>query len=184
MPVVPDPTVFQQRLRGLPVMRCPAGETVLTAGSTDGRLLVLRSGAVEVLKDGVQIAKVTAPGSVFGELAALLDQSHTADVRTLEQSEFDVADAPTLLANDSIVTLYVAAILARRLDSANRAIIDLKRQLQSGESRRVIGKTVEKVAELLNAGADASLVYAGYPYDPFARPIDAPIPGTNPRVLQ
>ena len=32
-------------------------------------------------------------GLVFGEQAALLDQPHTADVRTLEQSEFYVADA-------------------------------------------------------------------------------------------
>ena len=148
-------------------MSCPAGETVLTAGSADGRLLVLRSGAVEVVKDGVRIAEVSTPGSVFGELAALLDRSHTADVRTLEPSEFEVADA-TLLAGDSIVTLHVAAILARRLDSANRAVIELKRQLQAGESRRVIGKTVEKVQELLSSGGEASLVYAGYPYDPFA----------------
>ncbi len=168
MPLVPDATVFQERLAGLPVLKCQGGETVLSAGSADGKLLVLRSGAVEVLKDGVQIAKVSAPGAVFGELAVLLGQSHTADVRTLESSEFDVADAPTLLANDSIVTLYVASMLARRLDGANRAIIDLKRQLQSGESRALIAKTVEKVEEFLNSGADASLVYAGYPYDPFA----------------
>jgi len=167
MPLVPDAVVFQESLRGLPVMSCPAGETVLTAGSADGRLLVLRSGAVEVVKDGVRIAEVSTPGSVFGELAALLDRSHTADVRTLEPSEFEVADA-TLLAGDSIVTLHVAAILARRLDSANRAVIELKRQLQAGESRRVIGKTVEKVQELLSSGGEASLVYAGYPYDPFA----------------
>ena len=168
MPLVPDAAAFKERLTGLPVMRYQAGETVLSAGSAGGRLLVLRSGVVEVIKDGVPIAEVSTPGAVFGELAVLLDQPHTADVRTLEQSEFDVAEASTLLANDSIVTLYVAAILARRLDGANRAIIDLKRQLQAGESRRVIGNTVEKVAKLLNAGADASLVYAGYPYDPFA----------------
>jgi CRP-like cAMP-binding protein len=148
-------------------MSCPAGETVLTAGSADGRLLVLKSGAVEVVKDGVRIAEVSSPGSVFGELAALLDRSHTADVRTLEPSKFDVADA-TLLAGNSIATLHVAAILARRLDSANRAVIELKRQLQAGESRRVIGETVEKVQELLSSGGEASLVYAGYPYDPFA----------------
>ena len=167
MPLVPNAAVFQQRLAGLPIMKYQAGETVLSAGSTDGRLLVLRSGEVEVLKDGVQIAKVSASGAVFGELAVLLDQSHTADVRTLEQSEFHVADAPTLLANDSIVTLYVAAILARRLNGANRAVLDLKRQLLAGESRRMIAKTVEKVEELLHSGADASLVYAGSPSDPF-----------------
>ena len=82
MPLVPDATVFQERLAGLPVLKCQGGETVLSAGSADGKLLVLRSGAVEVLKDGVQIAKVSAPGAVFGELAVLLGQSHTADVRT------------------------------------------------------------------------------------------------------
>jgi CRP/FNR family transcriptional regulator, cyclic AMP receptor protein len=145
-----------------------AGETVLTAGSTTGRLLVLRSGAVEVVKDGVQIAKVSAPGSVFGELAALLDQPHTADVRTLGQSEFHVADALTLLAGDPTVTLYVAAILAQRLDGANRALIEVKRQLRAGEPRSVIGRTVEKVEELLSYSGDASLIYAGYPYEPFA----------------
>jgi hypothetical protein len=40
-----------------------------------GGLLFLKSGAVEVIKDGVQIASVSAPGAVFGEL----DQPHTAE---------------------------------------------------------------------------------------------------------
>jgi CRP-like cAMP-binding protein len=44
-----------------------------------GGLLFLKSGAVEVIKDGVQIASVSAPGAVFGELAVLLDQPHTAE---------------------------------------------------------------------------------------------------------
>jgi CRP/FNR family cyclic AMP-dependent transcriptional regulator len=129
-----------------------AREVVLTAGSKTGRLLFLRSGAVEVIKDGVQIANVSAPGSVFGEQAVLLDQPHTADVRTMEQSEFYVADAPAILAGDPSVALYVAAILARRLDAANRSLIEVKRQLQAGEPHSVIGKAVEKVEELLSYG--------------------------------
>jgi CRP/FNR family transcriptional regulator, cyclic AMP receptor protein len=149
-------------------MTCRAGEDVLSAGSKSGKLLFLKSGAVEVMKDGVQIAQVSAAGAVFGELAALLDQPHTADVRALEPSEFLVADAPTLLAIDPGVALYVAAILAQRLDSANRALLDVKRQLQAGEPRSAIAKKVEKVEELLMFPMDASLVYAGYPYDPFA----------------
>jgi CRP-like cAMP-binding protein len=168
MPLFQDPAVFQKRLAGLPIMKCQSGEDLLTAGSKTGKLFFLKSGAVEVTKDGMQIAKVSTPGAVFGELAALLDQSHTADVRTLEPSEFFVADAPTLLAIDSAVALYVAAILAHRLDSANRALLDVKRQLIAGESRRAITKKVEKVEELLAFPIDASLIYAGYPYDPFA----------------
>ena len=97
----------------------------------------------------MQIASVNAPGSVFGEQAVLLDQPHTADVRTLEQSEFYVAAAPAILAGDPTVALYVAAILARRLDAANRWLVAVKRQLEIGEP---IGKAVEKVEELLSYG--------------------------------
>ena len=78
-----------------------------------------------------------------------------------------VADAQAMLAGDPTVALYVAGILARRLDAANRSLIEVKHQLQTGESLSVIGKTVEKVEELLSYSGDASLVYAGYPYDPF-----------------
>ena len=163
MTLVLDVATFQKKLAGLSVVRHLTGENVLTVGANTGRLFVLRSGSVEVVKEGVQIAKISAPGSVFGELAVLLDQTHTADVRTLEPPDFHVADAATLLAYDPAIALYVAALLARRLDSANQALIDVKRQLRAGEPRSVIGKTVEKVEQLLSASDDASL-----PYDPFA----------------
>ena len=164
--LIPDAAAFERRLAGLPVVKHSAREAVLTAGSKTGQLLFLRSGAVEVIKDGVQIANVSTPGSVFGEQAILLDQPHTADVRTLEQSQFYVADAQAMLANPT-VALYVAATLARRLDAANRSLVEVKRQLQADEPRSVISKTVEKVEDLLSYSDDASLVYSGYPYDPF-----------------
>ncbi len=143
---------LERRLADLPVVKHRAREVVLTAGSKTGGLLFLKSGTVEVVKDGVQIASVNAPGSVFGELAVLLDQPHTADVRTLEQSEFYVADGSAILASDPTVALYVAAILARRLDAANRWLVAVKRQVQTGELPSVIGKAVEKVEELLSYG--------------------------------
>ena len=159
---IPDDAAFERRLAGLPVVKYPGHEVVLTAGSKTGRLFFLRSGAVEVIKDGVQIAKVSGPGSVFGDQAILLDQPHTADVRTLEQSEFYVADA-SLLAIPA-VALYVAAILARRLDIANRSLIEVKHQLKGGEPHSVIGRTVDKMEEVLNYSGDASLVFgtSGY----------------------
>ena len=150
--LIPDVAAFETRLASLPVEKHPPREAVLSAGSKTGKLLFLRSGAVEVVKDGVQIARVSAPGAVFGEQAILLDQPHTADVRTLEQSEFYVADAAAILAGDPTVALYVAAVLARRLDGANRWLVAVKRQLQTGEAPRVIGKAVDKVEELLSYG--------------------------------
>jgi len=164
--LVPDAAALERSLAGLPVIKHPAHQVVLGAGSKTGKLFFLRNGAVEVIKDGVSVANVSAPGSVFGEQAVLLNQPHSADVRTLEQSEFYVADAHTMLASDPTVALYVAAILARRLDAANRSLIEVKQQIGAGEPLAVIGRSVDKMDEALNYSDDASLVYAGYPYDP------------------
>jgi hypothetical protein len=57
-------------------------------------------------------------------------------------------------------------LLARRLDATNRALIEVKRQIQAGQPRSMISRTVEKAEELLNYGGGVRLVYAGYPYDP------------------
>ena len=167
MRLIPDTAVFQERLAALPLATYQAGETVFAAGSRTGRLLFLRKGAVAIVKEAIEIAKVTEPGAVFGELSALLDQPHTADVRALETSQFHVADTAALLVQDPVALLYVAAVLAQRLDNANRAVIVLKSQLQAGQPRSVIGKTVEKMEGLLGASG-GNLVYSGYPYDPFA----------------
>jgi CRP-like cAMP-binding protein len=69
--LIPDAAAFERRLAGLPVEKHPARQVVLAAGSQTGRLLFLRSGAVEIIKDGEKIASVSAPGSVFGEQAIL-----------------------------------------------------------------------------------------------------------------
>ena len=56
---------------------------------------------------------------------------------------------------------------ARRLDSANQTLIELKSHLQAGQSRSESGQTIKKI-EVLPSPGTASLVYAGYPYDPYA----------------
>jgi CRP/FNR family transcriptional regulator, cyclic AMP receptor protein len=165
-PLIPNISIFRSKLAGFPIATYQAGETVVTAASTTGRLLILKKGAVAVLKEGVEIATVTQPGAVFGELSVLLDQPHMADVRALEVSQFYVADAATLRV-DPIALLYVATVLARRLDDATQALIELRRQLQAGQARSEIEKTAEKTEGLLGASG-ADLVHARYPYDLFA----------------
>ncbi|MGH7246553.1 MAG: cyclic nucleotide-binding domain-containing protein, partial [Pseudomonadota bacterium] len=167
MPLIPNAAVFQSRFDALPLASYAAGKTILSEGARTEQLLILKKGGVAIVKGGTEIARVSEPGAVFGELAALLDQPHTADVRTLETSEFHVADAAALLAQDPIALLYVATLLARRLDIANRALVGLKSQLHAGRSAIEIGKAVGRIEQLLSASG-ASLVYAGYPTDPFA----------------
>ena len=151
MPLIADDAAFRDSLATLPVSTFQPGEIVLAAGSTTGRLFVLRRGAVAVIRDGTQIARVSEVGAVFGELAVLLDKPHTADVRAVERSEFNVADAATLLSENPTALLYVATILARRLDGANTALVDVKRQIETGKPHEVIAKSVANVEELLSS---------------------------------
>ena len=75
-------------LGALPIATYRTGEAVLTAGSKTGQLLILKSGAVAIIKGSIEIARVKEPGAVIGELSALLDQPHTADVKALEDWSF------------------------------------------------------------------------------------------------
>ena len=109
-------SLLLQRIATMPLVTYQAGETVLTAGTKTARLLILKNGAVTIRKKGEVVAEATEPGAVSGELSALLNQPHTADVQTLKTSEFRVAPAE-LLEEDPVILLYVAAILAQRLNS-------------------------------------------------------------------
>jgi CRP/FNR family cyclic AMP-dependent transcriptional regulator len=151
MPLIANAAALHNSLTTLPVSTFQPGEVVLAAGSTTGRLFILRHGAVEIIRDGIQIARVTEPGTVFGELAVLLDKPHTADVRALKQSEFNVAVAETLLSENPTALLYLAKLLAGRLDSANTALLDVKRQVEASKPHEIIAKSVAKVEELLNS---------------------------------
>jgi len=86
-------------------------------------------------------------------------------VRALDTSQFHVADATALLTQNPIAVLYIATMLAQRLNAANHALIQLKHQLFAGEPQSVVAKTVSEMEGLLST--DASLVYSGYPHDPY-----------------
>jgi CRP/FNR family transcriptional regulator, cyclic AMP receptor protein len=154
---------FQKSLAALPLTTYQAGETVLAEGSRTDRLLILRKGSIAIFKEGIEIARVSEPGAVFGEISALLDCTHTADVRALTTSQFHVAHPAAL--QDPAALFYVAAILARRLDGANQALVELKSEIQD-KPRSVIDKTIEKMERLLGAGGANFGLYSGYSYNP------------------
>jgi CRP-like cAMP-binding protein len=162
-----DAAAWQEKLAALPLLRHGAGETVIAQGTKTGRLLILKSGAVSVVKGGTEIAKVTEAGAIFGELSALLDLPHTADVRTAAASEFHVADAALLLA-DPATLLYVTTVLARRVDAANRALVDLKAEIKAGAPPAAIEQKVGRIEALLSSIGTgfirAGVGYAGYPF--------------------
>ena len=74
MPLRPHPDAIEERRAALPLTTFQPGEVVLLTGSRTDHLFFLKEGKVAVVRDGVEIARVTQSNAVFGELSALLDQ--------------------------------------------------------------------------------------------------------------
>ena len=118
---------------------------VLASGSRTNELLDSQEWQRRSCQRGHRGCKGNEPGAVFGEISALLDCPHTADVRALTASQFHVAHPAAL--EDPQASFYVAAILARRLDRTNQALVELTNQIEVGEPRSAIAGTLEKMKE-------------------------------------
>lgn len=113
----------------LPRVEFEAGEEILVEGTKSGRLYFLVKGLVAIVRSGVQVAEISDPGAVFGEMALLLDAPHTATVKALVHTRFHVMEnGAKLIRENAEVSAYIAAVLAQRVDSLNRYLISLKRQ--------------------------------------------------------
>ena len=145
-----DDAAVEKMLSALPVTTYHAGETIMSDGSKTGRLFILKSGEVAVLKNSSELARVAQPGAVFGELAALLNQPHGADVRALQDSDFHVADVK-LLEKEPVALLAVARTLARRFVIAQDTVVALKNEIQIGPSPGAVRNVIAKMETQMQA---------------------------------
>ena len=153
MPPLLDAPAVLRKLSSLPTETYGPGDLVLASGSSTGKLLIMSEGLVEVVRGGVRIAEIADPGAVFGDLAVLLDQPHSADVRALAPSTFYVADGRTILRVDPITTLYVAVVLAQRLETVDSLLVEARRQLaRADEPRHLIRETLENIGRTVQYG--------------------------------
>ena len=96
----------------------PAGHVLIRQGDKTGRLFILKSGEVEVERDGVFVNAATRPGVIFGEMSLLLDTAHSATVRAVSEIEvFVIEDALAVLEANPNWTLQIARLLAQRVNA-------------------------------------------------------------------
>ena len=113
-----------------------AGAVLLSEGRKTNRLYVLIEGSIEIVRDGVQVAIVNEPGSIFGEMSLLLDLPHTATVQALTKGRaYELEDAKTFLRSRPDTAIYLAELLALRLDEATTIMVDLKQHFQAQADR-------------------------------------------------
>ena len=101
-----------------------AGHVLLEQGTQTGKLVVLKDGEIEVVRDGKFVSTTTAPGPIFGEMSLLLEKPHTASVRAVTDVEvFVIEDALKALAEHPAWTLQIARLLAQRVNSTTAALM-------------------------------------------------------------
>jgi CRP/FNR family transcriptional regulator, cyclic AMP receptor protein len=152
--LIVEPSLVLEKVAGFPLRAFERGDIVLSEGSETHRLLFLNRGAVDVVKDEVQLTRVSEPGAVFGDMSVLLGLPHTADVLAIEPSSFYIVDhAEGLLRQEPLLALYVATVLARRLDEVNRHLIRAwGRSAEPEQRRRFFTETLRKMAAALQIG--------------------------------
>jgi CRP/FNR family cyclic AMP-dependent transcriptional regulator len=118
-----------QYCKGLAEVTFKPGAVMLPEGEQLGRLYVLIEGQVEVIREGTQVTHVDEPGSIFGEMAVLLDMPHSATVKALSTVRaYEIPDALTFLDRRPDFSLQLATILARRLYYTTSYLVDLQQQ--------------------------------------------------------
>ena len=131
-----------------------AGHVMIREGGHDGKLFVLIEGQVEVLRKDTQVSYIDEPGSIFGEMAALLDMPSSATVKALSEVQaYVIDDAIGFLGSNSEIALYLATLLARRLYYTTSYLVDLQQQ---AEGKREDLDLVDKIlAQLVEKPDDA-----------------------------
>jgi len=114
---------------GLPEVRLVAGDRLIEEGIRTDRLYILKSGAFEVIRNGVRVVLIDEPGSFLGEISALLGSAPTASaVATCSSAVHVIEKASAAVQNDPQLTYAIARLLARRLSALTAYLVDIKRQ--------------------------------------------------------
>ena len=118
-------------LQSAPQVSHPAGHIVIAEGAPLQGVYFLEAGEVEVSKRGVAIAEIFEPGAILGEMSWLLETVPTATVKTIAPCTFrHVADPAAFFHQQPDATVHMAVILARRVDSLNRYLVEIKNQFR------------------------------------------------------
>jgi CRP/FNR family cyclic AMP-dependent transcriptional regulator len=128
----------------------PAGATILKEGSKTGRLFVLLTGQLEVIRGDNVVAVLTEPGAVTGEMSLLLDRPHTATVRAAADSTiYEFEDAASFLTAQPAVAILIARLLAQRLNVATTYLADLMKQYAGhGTHLEMVGEILQSMISL------------------------------------
>ena len=146
--------VLEACARSMAPVTIPAGELLLPEDKRVGVFFVLVEGEVEISKRGIQIALISYPGAVLGDISVLLDTPHTATVKTTTPCRFYVIESPIeFLRAHSEAALDIARLLAERLHAMTTYLVDLKKQYAGSEDQfGMVDEVLEALSHAQRSG--------------------------------
>ena len=110
-------------------------------GQKTGKLYVLKSGDLEIVRDGSLVASIGEAGAIVGEMSVLLDQPHTATVRSRTGAEiYSIADPDAFLDANPTIARQIAGLLAVRLQKTTALLVDMRQQAKEREDHVMFDK--------------------------------------------
>lgn len=111
-----------------PTRSLKPGDKLIEAGEAGGELFVLVSGKLAVERDGIEIARISDPGALIGEMSVLLGVDHSATVKALIPVEVrTIEDGIRWLESTPIAALHVATLACQRLDATSALLVELRK---------------------------------------------------------
>ncbi len=112
---------------------CSGGEVIIREGEYGRGFYILQTGHLDVTKGGVKIASITEPGTIFGEMSALLDEPRTCTITAIGASEIvyipkgidDIVVSHPTIAKKLLITL------AKRLQETTEHLWQVKAEEHS-----------------------------------------------------
>jgi CRP/FNR family transcriptional regulator, cyclic AMP receptor protein len=116
-----------------------AGSVLLEQGTQTGKLIVLKDGELEVVRDGTFISSTRSPGAIFGEMSLLLEKPHTATVQAVTDVEcYVIDDALHVLETHPSWTLQIARLLAQRVNNTTAALMAAQPEADDDSQRLIL----------------------------------------------
>ena len=153
----------------LPEVSVEPGEVLLAEGTKSGLIFVLIEGEVDILKKDLRIGKVDQPGSLLGEISALLDIPHIASVVAKSPSRlYKIENQSDFLKSNTEFTYPLAVLLAKKLNTITNYLADIREQYNDrgdhlGMVDQILEELINQQDEEQQPGSDRDLV-DGYPY--------------------
>lgn len=148
-------TSFRDVCKTLPELKLDTRGLLIEQGKKTGKLYVLIDGELAIFRDGIEVAKVSDAGAIFGEMSVLLDTPHSATVIADRPSRVHVVeDGAAFLKSSPEVMAHLAQVLALRLHLVTGHLANLKQQLASEGTH---ARTIDEIFECLYRGQEAGL---------------------------